>query len=131
MTLFVGGFIKSHKKSFTLKSFRQNLVSIEPEQKFLKKILSFSYKNLPEKLKVEGRCNVTLSKISCPLKCQTVQGKTSYFLIENFQSCTSLTIWNPVFTLPMRKLMKPLTSSFKRESITGKALSQAKCLEGR
>ena len=131
MTLFIGGFIKSQKKSFTLKSFTQNLVSIESEQKVLQKILSFSYKNWPEKLKTEGRCKVALSKISCPLKCQIVQGKTSYFLIEHFQSCQSLTIWNPVFTLPMRKLMKPLTSSFKRESITGIALSQAECLEGR
>ena len=53
------------------------------------------------------------------------------FLTRNFQSRQNSTIWNLVFTLPFRILLKPWTLSFKKDTILAKIVSQLKCLEER
>ena len=53
------------------------------------------------------------------------------FLTRNIPSREVFTIWNLVFTLPLRILLKPSTLSFKKDTITAKAVSKLKCLEER
>ena len=53
------------------------------------------------------------------------------FPTRNFQIRQKSTIWNLVFTLPLRILMKPWTLSFKKDTITAKYVSQLRCLEVR
>ena len=57
------------------------------------------------------------------------QSKNSRFLMKNFQIILNFTIWNPVFTLPLRKLLKPRRLSFKKNTITSNAVSFLECLE--
>ena len=51
------------------------------------------------------------------------------FLTRNFQSRQNFTIWNLIFTLPLRILLKSRTVSFKKDTITAKIVSQLRCLE--
>ena len=53
------------------------------------------------------------------------------FSTRNFRIRQNSTIWNLVFTLPLRILLKPGTLSFKKNTITAKTVSQLKCLEER
>ena len=53
------------------------------------------------------------------------------FLAGNFQIRQKSTIWNLVFTFPLRIMLKPWTLSFKKDTITAKNLSQLKCPEER
>ena len=53
------------------------------------------------------------------------------FLTRNLQSRQNSITWNLVFTLPLRILLKPLTISFKKDTITAKTVSKLKCLEKR
>ena len=57
--------------------------------------------------------------------------KNLCFLTRNFQSLQNSTIWNLVFTLPLRILLKPWTLSFKKDTTTAEIVSQLKCLEER
>ena len=57
------------------------------------------------------------------------QSGTSCFLTKNVQSRQDSTISNLVFTLALRILLKPWTLSFKKDTITAKAVSQLNCLE--
>ena len=54
------------------------------------------------------------------------QKENSYFW-KKIQNCLNSTIWNPVSTLPLRKLLKPWTLLFKKDIITAKSASQLKC----
>ena len=51
------------------------------------------------------------------------------FLTRNFQGRQNSNIWNLVFTLPLRILLKPWTISFKKDTITAKTVSELMCLE--
>ena len=53
------------------------------------------------------------------------------FLTRNFRNGQNSIIWNLVFTLPLRIMLKPWTLSFKKDTTTAKTLSQLKCLEER
>ena len=62
----------------------------------------------------------------CP---KMLQRESWCFLTRNSQNCQNSFIWNPIFTLPSRILLKPWTLSFKKQTITPKIVSQFKCLE--
>ena len=51
------------------------------------------------------------------------------FLTWKVPSPQSSTIWNLVFTFPLRILLKPWTLSFRKDTITAITASQLKCLE--
>ena len=53
------------------------------------------------------------------------------FLTRIFQSRQNSSIWNLVFTLPLRILVNPLALSFKKDTITAKINSQLKCFKKR
>ena len=53
------------------------------------------------------------------------------FLTKNLQSRQKSTIWNLVFTLPLRIMLKQWTLSSKKDTITANFVSQLKCLEER
>ena len=72
-----------------------------------------------------GGCN--LGEISHVRKCHI--GKSHFFLIRNFQSRLNSTICNPVFTLPLRMLLKPWTLFFKKHIFTAIVVSQLKGLK--
>ena len=57
--------------------------------------------------------------------------ETLCILTRNFQGRQNITILIPVFTLPLRILLKPWTVSLAKNTITAKILSQLKCLEER
>ena len=59
------------------------------------------------------------------------EGKFMFFDETNFQSRLIFTIWNLVFALALRILLKPLTNSFKKDTNTVKAASQLRCLSER
>ena len=48
-----------------------------------------------------------------------------------FQSRQNSTIWNLVFSLPLRIVLDPLALSFKKDTITAKINSQLKCFKKR
>ena len=52
-------------------------------------------------------------------------------LTQSIQFGRNFLIWNPVSSSLLRRLWKPWTRSFKRDTITGKLLLQAKCPEER
>ena len=65
-------------------------------------------------------------------QCTKVSRRENFcFLTGTFQSRQNSFIWNLVFTLPLRILLKPWTLSFKKDTITAKTVSQLKCLEER
>ena len=68
----------------------------------------------------------TILPINVP-KCQG--GKIFVFLTRNYQNHQYSTIWNLVFTFPLRILLKLWKLSFKKDIITAKTVSQLKSLE--
>ena len=115
-------FIKtSWLKSFNTGIVYNRVVFTASAQLFPDNTLS-SFKNfLPEQLNLEGQVEVAISEISYPSLYQNVTAGSSCFLIKVVQRRWKLTIWNPIFTLP-------LTPPFKKYTITAKAVSQFKCL---
>ena len=59
-----------------------------------------------------------------PINVPKCHGEKICFLTRKFQSRRNSTIWNLVFTLPLRILLKPWTLSFKKDTITAKFVSR-------
>ena len=59
------------------------------------------------------------------------QKEKSRFLMKNIQSCLNFTSWNPVFTFPLRIILKPKRLSSKKITITTRAVSELESLEER
>ena len=86
---------------------------------------------LPEQPNLDGQREVAFSEISYPSLYQMLRRENLSFLTRNFQSCQSFIIWNLVFTLPLRILLKLWTLSFRKDTILAKTVSQLKCIEER
>ena len=113
-----------------LESFTKELISNASTQLFPDNILSFFRDFLTEQLNLEGQWEVAISVKSCPSMYQNVtEGKVMFFDEKLFRSRLNLTDWNPIFTFPLRILLKRWTPSFKKDTITAKAVSQIAKLE--
>ena len=124
------------RKSWT-KSFNKGIVYNTVGSKCICTTISGQYTEIFYKLftratesgKSMGGCNFrNILSVNVP-KCHG--GKIYVFWQKNSQSWQNSTIWNTVFTLPLRILLKPWTLLFKKDTITTKTVSQLKCLEER
>ena len=114
----------------SMESFRIELVSGCTSIFFSDKTLNFFRNFLLEQLtQWEGEWEVAISEKSYPSMYHNVTERKFVFLTRNFQICQNSTLWNLVFTLPLRILLKLWTLSFRKHTITAKAVSQLKCLQ--
>ena len=114
-----------------MESFTEELVSNASAQIFPDDTLRFSTNFLPEQLNLQGQRVVAIVEISYHSKYQMLRRKNFCFWTKKFRSSQNSTIWNLVFTLLLRILLKSKTLSFKKDTITAKFVSQLKCLEER
>ena len=84
---------------------------------------------LPEQLNLEGQWEVAISETFFPSMYQNVRLIKYMFLTRNFQSLLTSTIYNLVFTFPLRIVLKLWTLSLKKDTIKAKTVSQIKCLK--
>ena len=91
-----------------MKSFIKELVSNASAKIFPDKTLSSFPSFLPEHLNLEGQYEAAISEISYPVKYQNVTEGRFMFLDQegNVQGVQISIIWNLVFTLPLRILLK-------------------------
>ena len=94
------------KVFFTMKSFTIELVSNASAQLFPDNTLSFFTNVLPEQLNLDGQWEVAISEISYPSMYRNVTERKFMFLTRNVQSRHNATIWNLVFTVPLRIFLK-------------------------
>ena len=120
---------KSYNNGIVCKRVGFNCVCINTSRQNTHLFYSF----LPEQLKVEGKWDVAFLETPHPSRNPNVTEAEFIFFSKNktFQSRLILAIWNPVSALPLWILLKPLLLSFRRDTITTKAVSQLKCLKKR
>ena len=75
-----------------------------------------------------GGCNF---RNILPFNIPKSHGGKIYVFLDKNQSRQKSTIWDLIFTLPLRILLKPWTLWFKNDAITAKTVSQFKSLEER
>ena len=96
---------KFYQEDFDQSQLAIELVFSASAQLLPDNTLSFSTDFLPEHLNLESQCEVAIFELSYPSIYQNVTEEFKFF-DENRQK---FTIWNLIFTLPSRRLLKPST----------------------
>ena len=124
------------RKSWS-KSFNVGIVYNRVGSKFICPTVSRQYTKLFYELLTRatepgrsmGGCKfINILRINVP---KSLGRKSYVFWQKNFQRRQNSTMWNLVYTIPIRILLKPWTPSFRKITITAEIVSQLKCLEER